>query len=444
MVHRKDKTIGSPLFVYRTIAGKPVTVGELEFADDSPSGFLAQFHYAQEYLDHDHAFALDPLNLPLSRPSRIFSTTSRYHVLGAIFDAAPDIWGRKVMSAAAGVTQISEKAVLAKGRGMGVGELYFSASAQPEAPVFHPVPHISEIELLTEPIRRIDEGEAFNPAWEDLLVDSWDIGGARPKAILQDHEGEYWIAKFPKKHESYDRQRVEWANLEMAQDIGMNVPAHRLMDTSHGAALLVKRFDRHRAEKRHFLSAASLISPSPSIDKRDIDKPVGQAVFSYARIADVVKRISADPAYDLQELFARMVFNVLIHNVDDHLKNHGFMREPGPRDLYRLSPLYDVVTQEGSSKHMLRIGLNGRESTLENALSDSRRMGIRKEAAAAIAEKARSIVDRRDEYYDKAGLSSPEKAALERCLIWQRSMAASELENADGDIAEVSSPTMGK
>jgi serine/threonine-protein kinase HipA len=161
MVHRKDKTIESPLFVYRTIAGKPVTVGELEFVDDSPSGFLAQFHYVQEYLDHDHAFALDPLNLPLSRPSRIFSTTSRYHVLGAIFDAAPDIWGRKVMSAAAGVTQISEKAVLAKGRGMGVGELYFSASAQPEAPVFHPVPHISEIELLTEPIRRIDEGEAF-------------------------------------------------------------------------------------------------------------------------------------------------------------------------------------------------------------------------------------------------------------------------------------------
>jgi serine/threonine-protein kinase HipA len=204
------------------------------------------------------------------------------------------------------------------------------------------------------------------------------------------------------------------------------------------------RVDRHRAERRHFLSAASLISPSPSVDKRDIDKPVGQAVFSYARIADVVKRISANPAYDLQELFARMVFNVLVHNVDDHLKNHGFMRQPGPRDLYRLSPLYDVVTQEGSSKHMLRIGLNGRESTLENALSDSRRMGIRKAAAAGIAEKVQSVVNRRDEYYDKAGLSSSEKAALERCLLWQRSMATSQIANADDDIAEVSSPTTGK
>lgn len=441
MVRRPDKAIETPLYVYRTIDGQPVMVGVLDFVDDSPGGFLAQFHYVASYLDHPQAFALDPLNLPLSSPSRTFTTTSRFHVLGAIFDAAPDVWGRKVMSTTEGVTQITEKTVLAKGRGMGVGELYFSAEQLQEAPNFHAVPHIQEIEKLAEPIRTIDEGDAFNPAWVDLLVDSWDIGGARPKAIVQDEAGDYWIAKFPRKNESYDRQRVEWANLEMAQDIGMRVPQHRILESSHGAVLLIKRFDRENGLKRHFLSAASLISPSPSLNKRDIDRPVGQAVFSYARIADVVKRTSARPSDDLQELFARMVFNVLVHNVDDHLKNHGFLREPGPRDLYRLSPLYDVVTQEGSSKHMLRIGINGRESTLANALSDVRRMGIREPTARTIADRVQEVISRRTEYYAKAGMSPEEMEAVERALVWQRALEHEEVEQED--IIETSSPTSG-
>lgn len=420
---RDDKEIESPLYVHRTIDGVPVVIGELMFVDDSPNGFLAQFHYDATYVEHPKAYALDPLNLPLSKPSRVFSTTSRYHVLGAIFDAAPDVWGRKVISATEGVSQLTERTVLAHGRGMGVGELYFSGHRLSEIPVYPHVSHISEIERLAEPIAQIDEGAAFNPAWADLLVSSWDIGGARPKAVVQDDDGEYWIAKFPKKGESYDRQRVEWANLQMAADVGMTVPESRLLETTHGAVLMVKRFDRSHGDKLHFLSAASLISPSPKLDKRDMDRPLGRSVFSYARIADVVQRISENPAKDLQELFARMVFNVVVHNVDDHLKNHAFLRAPGVKDGYRLSPLYDVVTQEGSLKHMLHVGLDGRDSTLQNALSDVARMRIRPAAAQAIVDRALAVFDRRTDYYARAGVDRRELEALERCFTWRNAQA---------------------
>jgi serine/threonine-protein kinase HipA len=417
-LNRENKEVVSPLYVYRNIDGHPVLVGALEFMDDRADGFLAQFRYDQAYVDHPKAYALDPLNLPLSRASRAFTTTSRYHVLGSIFDAAPDVWGRKVISAKEGVSQLSERSVLALGRGMGSGEIYFATSPLTEAPSYPEVPHLSEIGRLAEPLQHIDEGIDFDPAWADLLVGSWDIGGARPKAVVRDDAGELWIAKFPRKKESYDRQKVEWANLKMAKDIGMNVPAHELIETPYGAVLLIKRFDRHENQKLHFISAASLISPSPKLDKRDIDRPIGQAVFSYARVADVVQRISANPNRDLQELYARMVFNVVVHNVDDHLKNTGFLREPGVKEVYRISPLYDVVTQEGSLKHMLRIGTHGRESTLENALSDVRRMRMRPDAAQAIVDRVLDVFAPRADYYAKAGLHAKEVEAVERCFSW--------------------------
>lgn len=433
----KSKLIETPLYVYKAGKDAPVLIGQLSFIADTQSEFLAQFSYDESYIGRPDAFAIDPLNMPLAAPTKAYSTTNRYHVLGALFDAAPDAWGRKVISANVGVSNASEKTVLLKGNGMGVGELFFSASRLEANPVFLPIPGIDQIEQLASPITQVDEGAKFNPAWENLLVSSWDIGGARPKAIVLDEAGEHWIAKFPRKGETYDRQRVEWANLEMAADIGMDVPQRRLMETQFGAVLLVKRFDRNLDQKSHYLSAASVISPSPTIDKREIDAPIGQATFSYARIADTIQRISHNPARDLQELYARMVFNVLVHNTDDHLKNTGFLRVKDAKDpyAYRLSPLFDVVTQEGSLKHMLRIGKSGRESTIENALSDVRRMRVKEDTAQTILSTAMEVFDRRSEYYEKAGLKNDEVDALERCFTWIRS------QSADSDVDdEESSP----
>lgn len=109
MTERRHKQIDSPLIVYRTIDNAPVAIGELSFLNDDTSGFLAQFSYRQSYVDDPRATPIDPLNLPLSNATRVFNTTSRYHVLGGIFDAAPDVWGRRVINAEEGVSQINEK-----------------------------------------------------------------------------------------------------------------------------------------------------------------------------------------------------------------------------------------------------------------------------------------------------------------------------------------------
>ncbi|WP_245001972.1 type II toxin-antitoxin system HipA family toxin [Cupriavidus pinatubonensis] len=369
---------------------------------------------------------MDPINLPLR--DEVFRTTSRFHVLGALFDAAPDAWGRSVIRADNAGLMPSEREVFVRGRGLGVGSLLFAPQMLDEAVDLASLPQASahvagfeEIQTVEAVLATIDEGGQVDDAWRDLLASSWDIGGARPKTIVRDQAGELWIAKFPRARDSFDRQRVEWANLEMARDIGMDVPQAQLIEGRFGAVLLVHRFDRavegQGTSRRHYLSAASLISPSPSFDKRDMDRPQGVATFSYARVADVIKRISSSPARDLQELYARMVLNVAIHNTDDHLKNTGFLKhEDGRTGRYRLSPLFDVVTQEGSAKHMLHIGPVGRESSFDNALAGAARMSIKPKAAQEIIGRVQDVTSRRHDYYARAGLTDREIEVIDRCM----------------------------
>lgn len=427
MMSRAHKIVEPQLYVYVDIQGEAVLAGMLALDDEGEQGFFAQFQYAQSYVDDPRAFALDPINLPLTDARRTFQTESRYETLGAIFDAAPDAWGRNVMRVDRDGADVREDEVLLKGRGMGVGALFFSASVlTPNMRRVYRLPETGEIDTLAGLLADIDAGIKPKGLYRDLLGSSWDIGGARPKTIVRDEAGEMWIAKFPRARDSYDRQRVEYANLSMARDIGMTVPDVRLIETPLGAVLMTRRFDRVQlpavagdeavVARRHFLSGAALISPSPLIGKRELDSARGRATFSYARLADVIRRISSHPVKDLQELYARMVLNVAVHNTDDHLKNVGFLKDE-PGFSYRLSPLFDVVTQEGSSKHYLHLGAAGRESTFDNALSEYRRFGLRTETAAqSIIDRVKQVVEQRRDYYFEANMPQQEIERVEAAL----------------------------
>lgn len=214
----------------------------------------------------------------------------------------------------------------------------------------------------------------------------------------------------------------------MGRDIGMRVPDTQLRHLADGdCALLTKRFDRSvagRMRRQHYLSAVSLISPPAGFNKRQIDTPSGASIFSYARIADVIRTVSTNVTHDLQELFARMVFNVLIHNTDDHLKNTGFLMDADSADFrYRLSPLFDVVTQEGTTKHMLHVGPginnrlpaeNGRVGSLENARAGASFWGLKPAAVDSIIAKVLAVVERRHDYYRAAGMSPEEIMQVDR------------------------------
>ncbi|OZI18879.1 protein kinase [Bordetella genomosp. 9] len=427
MKNRKDKEVEAELYVYVDIRGEAVLCGLLTLDDAGEDRFFAQFTYVQSYVNDPRAFPLDPLNLPLIDTSTTFSTTSRYETLGAIFDAAPDAWGRNVMRMDNAGARVPEDEVLLKGRGMGVGALFFSARLlTPNMRKVYRLPEITQVESLTDLIADIDQGIKPKGLYRDLLGSSWDIGGARPKTIVRDEHGEMWIAKFPRRGESYDRQRVEYANLRMARDIGLNVPEIRLVDTHLGAVLLTHRFDRGLlpardatgpvVARRHFLSGAALISPSVQIGKRELDGPRGKATYSYARLADVVRRVSSNPIHDLKELYARMMLNVAVHNTDDHLKNIGFLKDEDA-DTYRLAPLFDVTTQEGSARHYLHVGAQGRLSSFENCLTEYRRFGLRgEEAARSILDHVRAVVARRRAYYEQAGMTPGEIERIESSL----------------------------
>jgi serine/threonine-protein kinase HipA len=427
MKNRKDKAVESDLFVYVDIRGEAVLCGVLTLDDSGEDSFFAQFTYVQSYVDDARAFPLDPLNLPLIDARTSFSTTSRYETLGAIFDAAPDAWGRNVMRVDNAGARVSEEEVLLKGRGMGVGALFFSARLlTPNMRKRYRLPEITQVESLADLIADIDQGIKPKGIYRDLLGSSWDIGGARPKTIVRDANGEMWIAKFPRRGETYDRQRVEYANLQMARAVGLTVPEIRLVETHLGAVLLTHRFDREVltaldpdgaiVARRHFLSGAALISPSTHIGKRELDGPRGKATYSYARLADVIRRISSNPVHDLKELYARMILNVAVHNTDDHLKNIGFLKDDDA-NTYRLAPLFDVVTQEGSAKHYLHVGALGRESTFENCMTEYRRFGLRSEdAARSILDRVRDVVAQRQRYYDEAGMDAQEVMRIEASL----------------------------
>ena len=258
--------------------------------------------------------------------------------------------------------------LLLHGRGNGVGALFFSNSptfTYTDLPTSNLLPSL-ERDLLKahQQAHGILLKTGSLPAQpENVLAGSFSIGGARAKAVMRSDDGNHWIAKFNQPEDDIDRIRAEHANLEMARAIGLHVPEVGVVDTEMGSVLLVKRFDRIQPSSNpdlnpdlnstsnpttmmplrlHYVSAIALISAEPE-DKRLVSAR-DLALFSYANIASVIRKVSPYPQEDRHALFAQMVLNICVHNTDDHLKNFGFL-EPqaqaanAPRDYLRYRPV---------------------------------------------------------------------------------------------------------
>lgn len=173
---------------------------------------------------------------------------------------------------------------------------------------------------------------------ENALIDKWlnqllrpgsSLGGARPKATVQDPDGNLWIAKFPSRKDTSNIGAWEKVAHELAKMCGLNVPKSKLEKfSSLGSTFLVKRFDRNGNKRVHFASAMTMLG------KQDGDHDA-----SYLDIVDFIKAYGTNVKADLLELWKRIVFSMAISNTDDHLRNHGFILVNGG---WQLSPLYDV------------------------------------------------------------------------------------------------------
>lgn len=384
-------------------------VGELQIKANVPKvqgGFAARFRYADEWIRS--GFPIDPINLPLN--SDWVDTQSKYIKLGGIFDAAPDLWGRRVIDATGDFASDDEQKVLLMGRGTGVGALLFSDKptlTRDGWPGFDSLARIErDLPAIHEAVHQVClKTDACQSQAIQWLAGSLAMGGARAKAVVRDAGNKIYIAKFSEPHDKYDRQRVEHANLLMAKDIGLQVPECRVRDSHLGSVFIIERFDRTpELQRKHYLSAISLVSAEPQ--SKRFDSVRDQMIFSYARIAQIASRISENPQKDVLEIYARMLFNVCIKNTDDHMKNMGFIESPKGGGKLQLSPLFDVVTQPGEGLHFLRIGKEGRIGSVANAMSEPERFGIKRHVSEKILSTVRDVVAERDHYYRLVGLDA--------------------------------------
>jgi serine/threonine-protein kinase HipA len=412
-----DKAIESHLYVHIERKNAIHRVGQIHFDSAAPGGFAAQFQYDSSWLENPQSFALDPINLPLGKTQ--FQTNSKHIKLGVLMDAGPDMWGRRVYEATHNKNAGSEKELLLHGRGNGVGALFFSTSPTLDRSDILPMNSLPLIETdlarAHQAAHNVFSKQPIPQGLDDILAGSWSIGGARAKTVMRDLDNRLWIVKFSQPDDSIDRIRAEHANLAMARAVGLRVPETKVLDTPLGSVLLVERFDRTAELTRlHYASAISLVSADP--ENKRLSSLRDMSVFSYANVANIIRKVSPDPTQQQKELYAQMVLNVCLHNTDDHLKNIGFIESEsaGPKYL-SLSKSFDIVTQN-SAQHYLHIGIHGREGTISNALSEPRRFGLTEKGAAVIVDRVVEVVASRRAFYEQSGLSDYDQKHLERLV----------------------------
>lgn len=375
----------------------------------------ARFVYGRRYLERADAFGFDPLNLSLSANE----VTIPVHMdgsYGVLSDAGPNTWGMKLTASICKATgkPLPRNPVewLLYSWHYGAGSLAFSTS--PQTPPRQPIMPSSTSELSRRLIDAVDHIETTGDL-EALRImrPGASLGGVRPKTVVM-HEGVEHIVKFNHIDDRFDVSAAEYASMCLAHRAGIDTPNVELMHIADRSALLIERFDRGPDQSRHhYISAKSLLN----LDSMVIDKKATIAKFSYAGIAEAARRIDADAVRDSKQLFRRMVFNIMIGNVDDHLRNHGFLMTGKPGD-YRLSPAFDIVPHPDAAFHPQSIGVgkDGPASTIKNALSQCERFFLSPgEARDIVAEIKQVAAGWRAAFVD-AGMPGKDIGALASCF----------------------------
>jgi serine/threonine-protein kinase HipA len=295
------------------------------------------FEYTGEWLGDADRFELEP-GLPLTRVG--FAPPAGQAIHGALGDSAPDTWGRRLMQRAErrqaeregravrtlmesdyllGVSDESRLGALRFRRGD--GEPFLAESPRG-------IPPLVELGRLLQCTERILRDEETDEDLQMIFAPGSSLGGARPKASVVDGHGRLAIAKFPKETDEYSVETWEEIALRLAERAGIATPQHELLEVAGRAVLLSRRFDRVDGRRIPFLSAMAMLGAK--------DGDAG----SYPEMVDALARHGAHAKKDAHALYRRVAFNVLVSNVDDHLRNHGFLRRD--RTGWTLAPAYDL------------------------------------------------------------------------------------------------------
>lgn len=328
---------------------------------------IFSFEYNDNWIaSSGQALFLDP-NLSMYKGKQYLP--EEHHNFGLFLDSSPDRWGRLLMRRREAwlakkeereeITLFESDYLLGVFDGTRMGGLRFKLEEggdflnNQKKMAAPPWTSIRELEFASLQLERDD---VFNDPeyakWLNLLIDPGSsLGGVRPKASITDEKGNLWIAKFPSAKDEKDAGAWEMVVHQLAANCGIEVPEAKIQQfSSKHYTFLTKRFDRIQQQRIHFASAMTLLGLQDGVDYKDN--------ISYLNLAEFIIKQSASAKEDLEQLWRRILFNVLVSNTDDHLRNHGFFLT---NHGWRLSPAYDMNPNELGNGLTLNISENSNE-----------------------------------------------------------------------------------
>lgn len=396
-------------YVWVWLPGKvePVVAGRL-----APTAQGLQFNYGQSYLARDDAISLYSPELPLQRGS--LPLLPGLSMPGCLRDASPDAWGRRVIinrllgvkGRDADTAALDELSYLLESGSDRIGALDFQRSATEYVPR---QAARATLEELLESAERVEKGLPLSPELAQALQHGTSIGGARPKALITDGERKY-IAKFSSTTDLYSVVKTEFIAMRLAALADIDTAPVRLAQASGKDVLLVERFDRMSTpagwQRKAMVSSLTLLG---------LDEMMARYA-SYEQLAEIIRHRFAQPKATLREVFARLVFNILCGNTDDHARNHAAFWDG---QHLRLTPAYDICPQHRAGNEATQAMLirgDNRFSRLDVCLAAADQFLLSDADARTIIDgQIESLHRHWDGVCEEAGLSEVDKA-----LLWKR------------------------
>ncbi|HKU14638.1 MAG TPA: HipA domain-containing protein [Steroidobacteraceae bacterium] len=364
----------------------PLLIGELNLVRSNQGVSL---RYSTQWLRTGFQLSED---LPLI--DQEFIPAEKGTAAGAVDDARPDRWGEQVIRFIDKPQRLSLLEFLYFAGDERFGALGVSTSADNYLPrKLGALPSLADADQLQEIVRKVLANEPIPQAQKRLLAPGVSFGGARPKALI-DIGGAQWVIKFS-AGDPADAPLVEHATMTLARKAKINAAQTQAVRLTDGHAVAIRRFDRQGGRRVHCLTAHVALRAAAES-------------YGYPELAQLLRRrgvIDRD-AYltDMRELFRRMVFNILIDNTDDHEKNHALLMTDAQQ--YALAPAYDVLPSgQALGFQQMRVGEAQADSTIENALSQSRLFALDTNQAVEEVRAVAHVVDKWQEHFKSERVS---------------------------------------
>ena len=390
---------------------EPVVAGRLE----AENGNIL-FNYGKSYLDRTGdskpAIAIYEPELPLK--AGVLPLPGGLTMPGCIRDAAPDAWGRRVIinkklgfkGSGTDTAELDELTYLLESGSDRIGALDFQRSPTEYVP--RTATNVN-IEELIESAERVEKGVALTPDLDQALFHGSSIGGARPKALIQD-QGKKYVAKFSSSTDLYSVVKAEFIAMRLAELAGLNAAPVKLAKAANKDVLLIERFDRvpkgEKWARKAMVSALALLQ---------LDDMMARYA-SYEELSENIRHRFTDPKHTLKELFSRLVFNILCGNTDDHARNHSAFWDG---KALTLTPAYDICPQgrtgNEASQAMLIFGDNNL-SQLKTCLETAHNFLLSEEEAREIFGNLTATI----EQHWKTVCEEAELNEVDKNLLWRR------------------------